>query len=64
MIPSVLIYSRKQVSLKRRNVPTKMQGVKPRTALISTNAGLVPLNKVNHSELSQNTNNLEKRKYI
>lgn len=59
MIPRVLIYSRKQkVSLKRRNIPTKMQGVKPRTALISTNAGLVPLNKVNHSALRQNTNNL------
>jgi hypothetical protein len=37
---SMCFYSRKQkASLKRCNIPTKMQGVKPLTALISINAG-------------------------
>jgi hypothetical protein len=65
MIPCVLIYSRKQkVSRKHGHIPAKTQGVMPRTTLISTSAGFVPLNKVNHSALLQNTYNLEKRKYV
>jgi hypothetical protein len=57
------LFQKQKVSQKRKHIPTKMQGAKSRTTLIPTNAGFVHLNKVNHSALLQNTNNLVERKY-